>query len=49
MLREYFETITDPREKHKTKHNLLEIIIMTICAVVAEREAWYQIVVSRVF
>jgi len=43
MLQQYFESITDPRQKHKIQHNLLEIVIMVICAVVAECEAWYQI------
>jgi len=43
MLREHFEVITDQRQPHKVKHSLLEIVIMTICAVVAECEAWYQI------
>lgn len=43
MIEKYFETITDKRQQWKTKHNLLEIIVMTICAVVAECEAWYQI------
>ena len=43
MLQKHFETITDKRQEWKTKHNLLEIIIMTICAVIAECEAWYQI------
>ena len=43
MIQEYFETITDKRQEWKTKHNLLEIIIMTLCAVVAECEAWYQV------
>ena len=43
MLREHFEGISDPRQRHKVQHSLLEIVIMTICAVVAECEAWYQI------
>lgn len=43
MLEKHFETITDPRQAHKIRHNLLEGIIMVICAVVAECEAWYQI------
>jgi len=43
MLQQYFETLSDPRQRHKIQHNLLEIVIMTICAVVAECEAWYQI------
>ncbi len=43
MIEKYFEAITDKRQQRKIKHNLLEIIIMTICAVVAECEAWYQV------
>ena len=43
MLREHFEEISDPRQPWKVKHSLLEVIIMVICAVVAECEAWYQI------
>ncbi|MDR1522100.1 MAG: ISAs1 family transposase [Streptococcaceae bacterium] len=39
----YFENIQDPRQAWKVKHNLLEIVVMVICAVVAECEAWYQI------
>jgi len=43
MIQEYFETITDPRQSWKIHHSLHEIIIMVICAVVMECEAWYQI------
>lgn len=43
MLQEYFETITDNRQEWKIRHNLHEVIIMTICAVIAGCEAWYQI------
>ncbi|MDR1409276.1 MAG: ISAs1 family transposase [Oscillospiraceae bacterium] len=43
MLQGYFETITDVRQSWKIRHNLHEVIIMTICAVIAECEAWYQI------
>ncbi len=35
MLQEYFSEITDPRQQVKVKHNLLEIVVMTICAVIA--------------
>ncbi len=35
MLQEYFSGITDPRQQVKVKHNLLEIVVMTICAVLA--------------
>lgn len=43
MIQKHFENITDKRQKWKTKHNLLEIVIMVICSVIAECEAWYQI------
>jgi len=43
MIQKYIENITDPRQSWKVRHNLHEVIIMTICAVVAECEAWYQI------
>ena len=35
MLKEYFDGINDPRQEGKVKHNLLEVIVMTICAVIA--------------
>lgn len=39
-MQEYFEEITDEREPWKIKHNMLEIIIMTICAVAGGCDAW---------
>lgn len=43
MLTEYFENLTDVRQAGKIKHNFLEIIVMTICAVIAGCEAWEDI------
>jgi len=43
MIEKHLEKINDPRQSWKIRHNLHEVIIMTICAVVAECEAWYQI------
>lgn len=43
MMQKYFESITDKSQAWKTKHSLLEVVIMTICAVIADCEAWYQI------
>ena len=43
MLKKHFENITEYRQAWKIKHNMLEVVIMTICAVIAECEAWYQI------
>lgn len=43
MIQKELENITDPRQAWKIRHKLYEVVIMTICAVVAECEAWYQI------
>lgn len=43
MMREYFEGIKDTRQEGKVKHNLLEIIVMTICAVIAGCDVWEDI------
>ena len=43
MIKQYFEELTDKRQTHKVKHNMLEIVIMTICAVIAGCEAWEDI------
>lgn len=43
MIQTYLEGITDKRQAWKVKHSLQEIIVMVICAVIAECEAWYQI------
>lgn len=43
MLQKYFEALTDSRQSGKVKHNLLEIVVMTLCAVTIGCEYWYQI------
>jgi len=43
MLQKFFETLSDNRQQAKVKHNLLEIVVMTICAVTIGCEYWYQI------
>lgn len=43
MMREYFGKLTDCRQAWKVKHNLLEIIVMTICAVIAGCDVWEDI------
>lgn len=43
MLREYFRELSDSRQAGKVKHNLLEIIVMTICAVIAGCDVWEDI------
>lgn len=43
MIQKHLENINDPRQPWKIRHKLHEVVIMTICAVVAVCEAWYQI------
>lgn len=43
-MKEHFESITDPRQPWKVEHNLLEIVVMTICAVISGCEYWEDIV-----
>ena len=43
MMRKYFGELTDNRQPGKIKHNLLEIIVMTICAVIAGCGVWEDI------
>lgn len=39
----YFEVIEDKREPWKVRHNLLEIIFMTIVATICRAETWQEI------
>jgi predicted transposase YbfD/YdcC len=43
-MKEHFETISDPRQPWKIEYSLLEIVIMTICAVISNCDDWEDIV-----
>jgi len=43
-MKEYFSDIKDVRQPWKTDHNLHEIVIMTICAVISDFNHWEDIV-----
>jgi len=43
-MKTHFESITDIRQPWKTSHNLHEIVIMTICAVISGCDIWEEIV-----
>jgi len=43
-MREHFEKIKDPRQAWKVEYSLLEIVVMTICAVISGCEHWEDIV-----
>jgi hypothetical protein len=42
-LQESFSSIEDPRVERNRKHNLLDIIVLTICAVISGAEGWEAI------
>lgn len=44
MIEKYFEEITDQRQPWKIKHNMLEVIVMTIIAVMSGCDHWEDIV-----
>ena len=43
MISEYFEGLTDGRQSGKVRHNLLEVVVMTVCAVIAGCDVWEDI------
>lgn len=43
-MKKYFEDINDPRQAWKIEYQLLEIVVMTICAVISGCECWEDIV-----
>jgi len=43
VLHKYFEELTDKRQGWKIKHNLLEIVVVAICAVMTGIDSWWQI------
>ena len=42
-MKEYFESIKDPRQQSKVQHNFTETIMMIICAVIAGCDVWEDI------
>lgn len=43
-MKKHFERIKDPRQSWKIEHSLIDIVIMTICAVISGCEYWEDIV-----
>jgi predicted transposase YbfD/YdcC len=40
----YFRCLRDPRRKHLRRHQLMDIIVITLCAVIAGADDWLQVV-----
>ena len=43
MIMEHFQELTDPRIERAKRHNLLDIVALTICAVVCGADNWVEI------
>ena len=42
-IREHFESLPDPRIDRQKRHNLIDIVTITICAVICGAEAWTHV------
>ncbi len=43
MIREHFQGLADPRIERDQRHNLLDIVALTICAVICGADNWVEI------
>jgi hypothetical protein len=42
-LKEHFETIDDPRAAHRIQHQLLDMVMIVICAIICGADSWVEI------
>jgi len=42
-LKEHFSVLDDPRAQHRIEHLLLDIVLVTICAVICGADTWVEI------
>jgi predicted transposase YbfD/YdcC len=42
-ISEHFETLTDPRRDHLKEHGLLDIVAITLCAVICGADGWVDV------
>jgi hypothetical protein len=42
-LKAHFEVLKDPRAQHRIEHLLIDIVVITICAVICGAESWPEI------
>ena len=42
-LKEHFSALDDPRAQHSIEHLLLDIVLVTICAVICGADTWVEI------
>ena len=44
-LQTYFSSIEDPREQHKIKHELIDILVLSIIAIICGANEYKEIVI----
>jgi predicted transposase YbfD/YdcC len=42
-LKTHFSDLSDPRAQHSIEHLLIDIVLLTICAVICGAESWVEI------
>ena len=42
-VKEHFSSVSDPRILRKTRHKLIDVIVITLCAVIAGADDWVEI------
>ena len=43
LLKSHFEGLDDPRVQHSIDHLLIDIVMITICAVICGAESWVEV------
>ena len=42
-IQRHFRALRDPRRKHRQRHRLLDIIVIALCAVIANADTWQEV------
>ena len=42
-IRSHFLSLRDPRRQHRQRHRLLDIVVIALCAVIADADTWQEV------
>ena len=42
-IQSHFRSLRDPRRQHRQRHRLLDIIVIALCAVIADADTWQEV------
>jgi predicted transposase YbfD/YdcC len=42
-IQSHFRSLQDPRRRHRQRHRLLDIIVIALCAVIADADTWQEV------